>query len=194
MPDFRNLEPAPALADALAALPLAGPSESTWPRIEATLAARLARRRRATRWRYGLAAALALFALAPALELALTDRATAPPAPADVAATADPRDALIERSQALEASLAAYDEPVDAGSAFAAAELEDLIGMVDVQLSATDDPRHAQVLWRQRLALVEELATIRARGRYRLATIDGLATNDGPAPRAELLPASYVID
>ena len=43
----------------------------------------------------------------------------------------------------------------------AAVEVEDLIGLVDVQLGATRDRTDALPLWRQRVALLEDLATIR---------------------------------
>ncbi len=50
----------------------------------------------------------------------------------------------------------------------AAVEVEDLIGLVDVQLGATRGDADALPLWRQRVALLEDLATIRV-NRYAIA-------------------------
>ena len=44
----------------------------------------------------------------------------------------------------------------------AAAELEDLVGLVDVQLSAARSASESLPLWRQRVALLEDLAAVRS--------------------------------
>ena len=186
MPDRPNWEPAEvAFADALAALPLAAPAPSAWPTLEASIARRIAQRRRRNQWRTGLAAAAVLLAGVPLLRLWSPTPVDAPP-PDVVAATASPRSDLTERNQVLQAQLVAFGEPLDAGAALAAAELEDLIGMVDVQLSAAEHSDQSELLWRQRLALMQELASIHAQGDYRLAHND--------SSRAGVTPASYVVD
>jgi hypothetical protein len=162
-----------SLADALRALPSAGPQPDLWPDLARSLNAR--RRRR---WRYALPAALpaglALFALAS--RLTTTDSGT-PATPLETAATrkaatpsaASELSALHERSQALERWIAtATVAPLDSRDLMAAVEVEDLIGLVDVQLGATRGDADALPLWRQRVALLEDLATIRV-NRYAIA-------------------------
>ena len=46
----------------------------------------------------------------------------------------------------------------------AAVEVEDLIGLVDVQLTGARGDADALPLWRQRVALLEDLAAIRGNG------------------------------
>ena len=46
----------------------------------------------------------------------------------------------------------------------AAVEVEDLIGLVDVQLGGARGDADALPLWRQRVALLEDLAAIRGNG------------------------------
>jgi hypothetical protein len=80
-----------------------------------------------------------------------------------VQAANDELDALRSRSQTLErwvAAVAAH-APQSSRDLMAAVEVEDLIGLVDVQLGATRDRTDALPLWRQRVALLEDLATIR---------------------------------
>ena len=59
----------------------------------------------------------------------------------------------------------------------AAAEIENLIGIVDVQLAApapNDGGRDEQKLWRRRVDLLEDLTALRY-SNYRLAESDGVA-------------------
>ena len=63
----------------------------------------------------------------------------------------------------------------------AAAEVEDLVSFVDVQLSAARDDPEALPLWRQRVALLEDLAVIRSAPQALLA---------GSANPDPFLPAS----
>ena len=69
--------------------------------------------------------------------------------------------------------------------AIANAELEDLIGMLDLELSDTRDDARASALWRERAQLLEELAGLRTGvgGTY--------ADNRGSA---SLVPAAYTIN
>ena len=54
-----------------------------------------------------------------------------------------------------------FGRPIVHGHLMAAVEVEDLIGLIDVQLGAAHDRNDALPLWRQRVALLEDLATIR---------------------------------
>lgn len=161
-----------SLADALRALPPAEPQPDLWPDL-----ARSLRARRRRPWRYALPAALAagiaLFVLAP--RPTTTDPgmpATQPTAATDTSAApsaAHELSVLHERSQALERWIAtATVAPLDGRDLMAAVELEDLIGLVDVQLGATRGDDDALPLWRQRVSLLEDLATIRV-NRYAIA-------------------------
>ena len=71
---------------------------------------------------------------------------------------------LSDYSRRLEGWLVATSDsaPRDGRSLMAAAELEDLVGLVDVQLSAARDPIESLPLWRQRVALLEDLAAVRS--------------------------------
>jgi hypothetical protein len=97
-------------------------------------------------------------------------------------------DALIARNQQLEEALRRADArgmPLDGASALASAEIEDLIGMVDLELSYADDRDNARALWRQRLDLMQQLADVRQRGSAPYAT---------PSDAYGMQPAAYVID
>lgn len=188
MPDDRSLNPRPGdgddtpLREALRALPLASPPASALP----ALTARLARQRRTRtlrRW-LPLAAAAAVCALA----LVPVPRQGAPDHPA-VTTVAANRDltALIAQNQVYESALrsAAFGGHAhSARSALAGAELEDLIGMLDLELSATGDDAQARDLWRQRLALMQELAAVRAGGLPERVTGDN----------AQVLPANWQLN
>ena len=165
------------LQDAFAAMPLLQPRASAWPQLERELRARRPQPQSAwPRW-VALAAALAIAAVIP---LALKREATvvAPPTvvadaattqPAVSAEPTDPNADLIERNQALGAWLAASGEPFDAASAQLGAELEDMIAMVDMELSDAPDAQRARALWEQRLLLLNELASVRSEGVMRVA-------------------------
>lgn len=161
-----------SLADALRALPQAEAQPDLWPDLARSLRARQRRP-----WRYALPAALAagiaLFALAPRLTTTGSGAPATPPETATQAAAtpsaASELSALHERSQALERWIAtATVAPLDSRDLMAAVEVEDLIGLVDVQLGATRGDADALPLWRQRVALLEDLATIRV-NRYAIA-------------------------
>jgi hypothetical protein len=176
------------LALALRALPGAVPQPDAWP----ALARELERRRTPARRRHRHAAWLVPAAIAAAFAWALLLPRTAPvahgPAGAPIAATdaaASGDDGtsaaraelsqLRERSQSLERWIAAVSAHAaqDSRGLMAAVEMQDLIGLVDVQLNATRDPADALPLWRQRIALLEELAVIRGSGIAIAANIEG---------------------
>jgi hypothetical protein len=95
---------------------------------------------------------------------------------------------LIARNRELEMMLRGIDPermPLDAESALAGAQLEDLIGMLDLELSATEDDSRAHLLWQQRLVLLQELAAVRQTGFAAVAQDSGVAS---------LQPATYVVD
>lgn len=159
-----------ALASALRALPDAAPQPDLWPALAQSLQQK---RRRPSAWRYALPAALAA-GIALALLLPHTPAPTpqAPVATTSVATAsapqpAAPKDDLAElrhRSQALQDWIATFaaHAPQDSRGLMAAVEIEDLIGLIDVQLDAARTPADALPLWRQRVALLEELATVRS--------------------------------
>jgi hypothetical protein len=161
----------PALASALRALPQVAPEPDLWPELAQALAAS----RRAPRRRRMVALALAASVAAVALLLPRTSLVEREPAtPATAAASVTPAGAddrgvdeiasLHQRSQTLERWIACVSAhaPQDGRNLMAAVELEDLIGLVDLQLGATRGPADALPLWRQRVALLEDLATVRA--------------------------------
>ena len=159
-----------ALAAALRALPEAEPVPDLWPDLARSLDAR----RRRT-WRYALPVALAA-GIALALVLPkLVNRDATPSQPtatpvanvtAPPAADASELSQLHTRSQSLERWIAAVAAraPQDGRDLMAAVEVEDLIGLVDVQLGGARTDTDALPLWRQRVALLEDLAAIRGNG------------------------------
>jgi hypothetical protein len=178
-----------SLADALRALPLATPDRDGWPVLAARFAVPAARRRRNLALPLGLAAACVLAVLVaatmrPAAPPANTQAATGTPIAASsvgnsanvnksnmgnatitqVQSTDDaPLAAAQLRSQALERWLrdtGAAASPLRGQDLAAAAEIENLIGFVDVELAA---PRQidALPLWQRRVALLEDLTTLR---------------------------------
>jgi hypothetical protein len=162
------MNPSDSLASALRALPPATPPPDLFLQIARTI-----RHRRSPRQRWMLPAALAAGVV---LGLILI-RPASPPSDATVRdpriisssapiETADPMELerLRMRSQNLELWLAALsdDAPRDGRSLMAAAELEDMVGLLDIQLSVASSPSESLPLWRQRVGLLEDLATIRS--------------------------------
>jgi hypothetical protein len=177
-----------ALASALRALPESAPQPDLWPE----LARALDERRRPRRWRYAIpaaiAAALALAVLLPRFTAHDVEAPRNPPAvatavppvtAADTSAT-DELAALNQRSRTLERWIAAVAAraPQDGRDLMAAVEVEDLIGLVDVQLGGSRGDVDALPLWRQRVALLEDLAAIRGNA---FALAENRASADAPA-------------
>jgi hypothetical protein len=139
-------------------------------------------------WRHAVpaafAAAIALAVVLPRHTPQVADSPT-PPRIASATFAAEPAtngslsttaaelDSLHERSQTLERWIAAVAAraPQDSRDLMAAVEVEDLIGLVDVQLGAAHDRHQALPLWRQRVALLEDLATLRGSA-YAIAAAD----------------------
>ena len=115
-----------------------------------------------------------------------TTTATPLPNPANASdgkpANPDELDTLHRRSQTLERWIAAVAAraPQDSRDLMAAVEVEDLIGLIDVQLGAAHDRNEALPLWRQRVALLEDLATIRGSA-YAIAANDTDPSRDANA-------------
>jgi hypothetical protein len=169
-----------ALAAALRALPDAAPQPDLWPGLARELAARRTPRAWRTLVPLALAAGLLLAVLLPRAlvrESAPPEVAVvpAPTAPA-VSVPDDELDALRVRSQTLERWIAAVAAraPQSSRDLMAAVEVEDLIGLVDLQLSGAHAPSDALPLWRQRVALLEDLATIRGSA-FAIAANDDIA-------------------
>ncbi len=150
----------------LRSLPPVEPALDLWPVLAA---ARQAEARRSLRRRrlFAIAAAIAVVALVPSL-MRHGDTHVDPVSPSTTSAHDVPSrsdaDELRERSRQLERWLAAAGEraPQDARTLMAVAELEDLVGLVDMQLSAARNDAEALPLWRQRVALLEDLAVTRS--------------------------------
>lgn len=182
--------PAPnhvTLGEALRALPLAAPPGDEWTLLRERLASV---QRRPTAWRrYALPAALAA-ALIGAFIVLRAPSTSAPATVAHVAASSSTNGAeaeqihnaqiaanhpdrlaqLQQRSQALEGWLRETGRdaaPLQGQDLAAAAEIENLIGLVDVELAAPRQVR-AQALWQRRVGLLEDLAALRY-SNYRLA-------------------------
>ncbi|MEP6939398.1 MAG: hypothetical protein ABI846_06505 [Rudaea sp.] len=180
------------LGDALRALPLATPPAAAWSDLAASLAsaapAQDARRRRPRRFALPVAvAAGVVFAFiatlsmrAPRLAEEAThasagERATKPSAAASSVHNAanDTNDENVQGLDAMQSQSRALERwlrdtgrdsaPQTAQDLAASAEIEDMIGMVDVQL-ASPGAGHAPAalpLWQRRVALLEDLATLR---------------------------------
>jgi hypothetical protein len=171
-----NTTPDPDLAAALRALPEIAPQPDPWP----DLARSLQGRRRAPRARHlvpaALAAGLALAVLWPQATLRQRVPDTAPAVASEASAPMDEIDDLHRRSQALESWITALaaNAPQDSRDLMAAVEVEDLIGLVDLQLGAARNRADALPLWRQRVDLLEDLASIRMGG-FAIAAHDAAA-------------------
>ncbi len=165
-----------SVGESLRKLPLQGPRRDLWAAIEADLPKQESARARW--WPYALATAAALV-----LAVLVLPRQGSESTDQDVpvAAAEDPRAVWIAESQALESTLRALERrPLDARSAMAGAELEDLIGLTDLQLGVAAKPEEELALWQQRVVLMNELAQVRRSGRTRET-----------AAYADMMPAAY---
>lgn len=166
--DQSRLDEDPSLAAALRALPAPAPERDGWPR----LAARIRRRRIARRIAWtalpaACAAALALAFVRPALRPAPHALArggvaarTASPAPQAAPAELAALQAQSDQWQGWVTALQQGSAPLDGAALAEAVALQDRIGLVDLQLSASGgSPRTARV-WRQRIALLQQLGSV----------------------------------
>lgn len=179
------------LAAALRSLPAAAPPHDAWPLLAAR--ARRARRRKHG-WRIAIPAALAaalVLAIVlpdwPARRAATTPATTACAgcgnAEADAEADAEATvQAWRTRSQRLQAWVHQIDDggaPLGGVALARAAELEDQIGLVDLQLGAGADTATQATLWQQRVVLLEALAMVRL-------SPSALATSDTHTTRSAI--------
>jgi len=176
----------PSLGDALRGLPPQSPDRDGWSQLAAELTPARTRRRA---WPYFAAAAAVLIAIAAVLSMphrpatvanvASSNIATSNTSePANVTAndTSNQLTALQTRSRDLEQWLnqtAGAAAPLPGRDMAAAAEIETLIGVVDVQLAAPEQ-RDEEKLWRRRVDLLEDLTALRY-SNYRLAETDTFA-------------------
>lgn len=172
-----NFESERLLGAALRALPTCAPPRDLWP----GLAHALNQPRRPThmhRSRMLLPMSLAAAVLLALLWSLPIEHRVSPTAAPNAAVVSTPNvdaptkesaadrelDRLRTRSQMLERWLQATSaqSPHNGRDLMAAAEVEDMVGLVDVQLSATRNDSDALPLWQQRVALLEDLSAIRA--------------------------------
>ena len=102
---------------------------------------------------------------------------------------------LQSRSRSLERWLrdtGAASAPQSTQDLAASAEIEDMIGLIDVQLGAADpaDANAELPLWRRRVALLEDLSTLRYSANA-LSLRNGIAVNDVSANRMNAAPAVW---
>jgi len=220
-PDGAGELNATSLGDALRELPQLAPQTSAWPELAARLAVQRATpslRRHTLRryvWPAGIAAAFVLAFSAAWVFRAHPERAT----PAQTAATESSAGAslvhnaanstnshdvplatdigiaaLQTRSRALEQWLrdtGAASAPQSTQDLAASAEIEDMIGLVDIQLGAIDSTDAASLpLWRRRVALLEDLSTLRYSANA-LSLHNGIAANGAPANEVNAAPAVW---
>lgn len=174
-----------ALGAALRALPTMLPPTSPLPRLQAQWAQRQPRQaslRRAPWW--AIAAGVGAISLGIVLFKGTTPNTTA----TTVAASPSRIEQLVAQSAEWEDALRRFDRqsiPMDAGMALAGAELEDMIGLTDLQLSATENEAQAETLWQRRISLMSRLAEVRTQSAWQRGS-----TEQNPM----LLAAAYPVN
>lgn len=151
------------LAEALRALPLLSPQRSALPAVLALSNTATAHsRRRLPGWMAWAASIMVIGLGLILLNGRTTDVKRAVEAGIDGSADLQ---ALMQRSVEWESALRRLEQqsmPMDAGTAMASAELEDLISLTDLQLGATETDEQAQALWERRIRLMSRLVEVRA--------------------------------
>jgi len=173
------------LAQALRALPLESPNPSVWPTLVEELRRSETSAPKMRRW-YSLGAAAAATAMLALAIGWLVPRNADHSTNGERVESAETTDAearlvadLVARNQALERALRESGDAfaIDGDYAMAASQVEELIAAIDGQLAADPDPRNAEVLWRVRLGLLQELSSLRSGGTETLmAGTDGVIT------------------
>lgn len=171
------------LGAALCALPAHTPQPDLWPDLARSLQARRRSRHLRTFVPLAVAASLALVLLWPknSLHQPASQPLVSVAKPTTSSAVPTELASLKQRSQNLERWIAAVSRnaPQDSRDLMAAVEIEDLIGLVDLQLGASSDASDTQALWQQRVSLLEDLATIRAAAAQIDTSNLALTANDG---------------
>jgi hypothetical protein len=154
-----------ALGAALRALPTILPPVSALPLLHA----HWAKQRSPSAWRqpqrWAIAAGLAAISLGVLIYRNSAHETIVPAvthAPSNI-------ERLMAQSADWERALQRFDQqsiPIDAGSALASAELEDLIGLTDLQLGATETDTEAESLWQRRVSLMSRLAEVRTQSAW----------------------------
>jgi hypothetical protein len=153
-----------------------------------------ARPRRARRWvPAALAAGLALIAVALVpmnRDAVVPQPATHTPGRDGAPVASTPTDSTAELAELRSESgrieewlrtLKADETPLDGRSLMAATEIEDMIGLIDLQLAAgSDTGSDTQALWRNRVELLRDLAAVRTT--YSLAGTGVAANGNAAAP------------
>ena len=194
----QNTRPELTLGDALRALPMQAPRGDVW----ASLAKELTPPQRRARFVWPAAiAACALIAFAVFFARHQTPASSTATVPAPIASSV-PNDttetkmnatnaandtnaqmaALQSRSRELEQWLhetAGIAAPLPGRDLAAASEIESLIGVIDVELTAPQQ-RNEEQLWRRRVNLLEDLTALRY-SNYRLAETGAAGNSAQPA-------------
>ena len=198
----RQLNRAPSdLAEALRALPLHSPDRSAWPELAARLSRESELENRESKRSERIRRFVIPAALAGVFLMAYRHHDSRFPIPASSTATIsapaassstnsakvdnannsashlEQLVALQQRSQALESWLrktGGAAAPLQGQDLAAATEIENLIGLVDVELSAPREMPDAD-LWQRRVALLEDLSALRY-SNYQLAAGGRVAT------------------
>lgn len=165
--DHHRMNDDAALGEALRALPAGAPARDAWPDLAARIRHRHVVRR--TVWfslpaafTVGVALTLAWPYIRPRGAALAPARIATQPVVADAGAVPN-LDALQASSRQWQAWLQQLERngaPLDGRQLAQAVALQDQIGLVDLQLSATRNPANAGDLWRQRIALLQRLGLL----------------------------------
>ncbi|MDZ4811919.1 MAG: hypothetical protein SGI99_04800, partial [Pseudomonadota bacterium] len=138
-----------ALAAALRALPMLHPPVSALPQLQTLWKSEQARRKPTwqTHW-WAIAAGVAVIGLG----VVMFTRPAPEVATQALSPAKNKIELLMAQSAEWESALHRFEQqsiPMDAGMALASAELEDLIGLTDLQLGATETDSQAESLWQR---------------------------------------------
>lgn len=167
-PDHHCMNDDASLAAALRGLPAQSPPPGAWPALAArTRRRRIARKAAWFAWPAALAAALALALTWPQLQWRMSQPAPTQAAHASDSATGTSVIATLAALQSSSTQWQAWAQrldhegaPLDGPALANAVALQDRIGLVDLQLSAARNPATAANLWRQRIALLQQLGLL----------------------------------
>ncbi len=190
MPDNIHHQYPPAedermLGTALRGLPLVSPARSALPDVLNQLARKrptLAARQR-PRWLAWAAGVMAI-----GIGVFVFGQRDTQQAVNAVPVVSSKLQALMTQSAEWENALHRFEQQsvaMDAGTALASAELEDLIGLTDLQLGAVQNDSQAEHLWERRISLISRLTELRTQAAWQRAY---------PEQNPMLLSATYQIN